>query len=105
MSPSVKDRAEFHACLDCAMEILDLFETGGQATTFFGIPGRELHVDRVIEIIKLHYTGEINAVKTDMIGQLCADVIGQDGFNSCAMWKIAHNLDHIFYDPSIVTED
>lgn len=100
MSPNQQKRKQYQLCLDMAMELMDLLETGGSVIPFVdGIDAIAISSENFIGVIKLHRPEEVTREETDMIGELLASVLSDHGLTSCAMWSIAHNLEHIFYSP------
>lgn len=95
MSATQQERKTFHLCLDIAMECLDLIESGGKPLgPFFAIDSTAF-----INAIKLHRPDEITDEQIELTGQLLAEALTQHGLSTCAMWTIAHTLEHIFYAP------
>jgi len=103
MSANQEIRKRFHLCLDIGFEIMDLLETGGK--TVAEDDDHELRVveaDRVLEVIKLHHPMEFSDKQTQMLGAMLAEVINRYGMSTCATWAIAHNIEHIMFDPEEV---
>ena len=98
MSATIEEKKEFHLCLDIAMEIMDLFESGGTPVEMGGLRGRELHIASITEVIKLHAPEHnITSEMEDAIGADLAETLGHYAFSTCAMWSVAHGLEHVLF--------
>lgn len=104
MSPTQQGRKDFHTCLDCAIEIMDLIESGGKAVSMGPLRGREVDIKSVIEAIKLHHPIELPEEKVHELGEDIAHSLAHYGITGCAMWSIAHSLDHLLFDSEAVTQ-
>ena len=99
MSATQAERKNFHQCLDAAMEVLDLFGSGGNPAEVLAMQGRELHLDAFVEAIKLHIPeSKWPDEKVDDLGRDIAETFQHYGFSVCAMWSIAHAIEHLAFD-------
>lgn len=98
MNITTQTRERFHTCINCAIEIIELMQTGGKSVELFGLEGRSIEHTEVLDLVKLHYQADLTDEQVFILGKMLAKVITERGMTTCSVWSIAHNLEHIFFD-------